>query len=278
MNTVNIYRYIDPLSYLKDSLQEKQTRNAKFSLRSWARDLGINEATILSQILNGKRAIPLHYISKFTKGLRLKNKEAEYLEAIIEAHEAKTSGQKVLWSRKAQKISFEASYQAQKLEDFRLFENPLHMIILSLIQIKGFKEDPKWIQSNLFQKYSLLKIKESLDLLYSQGLIIKNEAGHVSRTSAHVSSTHGVASLWIKKFHDQSLKEAAEAIYAQSLDDREYASYVFCMKTTDLPEIKNKIRDFTTELLAQYTAGTGEGDSVYQMNLNLFLRSQKQDI
>src|SRR5688500_13060669 len=62
------------LSKMREGLSLKQRNNPHYSLRAYARDIGIHPAT-LSQIINGKRALPAKDSEKVIKKLNLGPKE-----------------------------------------------------------------------------------------------------------------------------------------------------------------------------------------------------------
>lgn len=86
---MNIYTYTEPEIYLKDMLYMKKRKNPQFSLRAWARLLGMKTHTPLQLMLASKRPIPKKYIPLFGKSLTLSLDEIEYLEMMIDHQRAK---------------------------------------------------------------------------------------------------------------------------------------------------------------------------------------------
>lgn len=86
---MNIYTYTEPEVYLKDMLLMKKRKNPQFSLRAWARLLGMKTHTPLQLMLASKRPIPKKYIPLFGKSLMLSLDEVEYLELMIDYQRAK---------------------------------------------------------------------------------------------------------------------------------------------------------------------------------------------
>lgn len=50
---LDIYRYKDLSLYLADTLSERKTKNPRFSLRAWAKQLGQRTPSLLSDVLHG---------------------------------------------------------------------------------------------------------------------------------------------------------------------------------------------------------------------------------
>lgn len=91
---MNIYTYTKPEVYLKDMLAAKKQKNPQFSLRAWARLLGMKTHTPLQLMLASKRPIPKKYIPLFGKSLTLSEEEVIYLEAMIDHQRARTEAAK----------------------------------------------------------------------------------------------------------------------------------------------------------------------------------------
>tara|TARA_B100001971_G_scaffold215195_1_gene260237 strand:+ start:61887 stop:62297 length:411 start_codon:yes stop_codon:yes gene_type:complete len=97
---MNIYTYTEPEIYLKDMLYMKKRKNPQFSLRAWARLLGMKTHTPLQLMLASKRPIPKKYIPLFGKSLTLSLDEIEYLELMIDHQRAKNPKAKELAKKK----------------------------------------------------------------------------------------------------------------------------------------------------------------------------------
>lgn len=59
---LKIYGYIDPVLFLKDSLDLKREINSNFSLRSWAQSLGMKSHGPLHVMISGQRSIAKKHI------------------------------------------------------------------------------------------------------------------------------------------------------------------------------------------------------------------------
>ncbi len=91
---MDIYTYTRPELYLKDMLAAKKEKNPQFSLRAWARLLGMKTHTPLQLMLASKRPIPKKYIPLFGKSLNLSDEEVIYLEIMIDHQRARNEEQK----------------------------------------------------------------------------------------------------------------------------------------------------------------------------------------
>lgn len=93
---MNIYSYTQPEIYLKDMLAAKKEKNPQFSLRAWARLLGMKTHTPLQLMLASKRPIPKKYIPLFGKSLSLSEEDVHYLEIMIDHQRARNEADKAI--------------------------------------------------------------------------------------------------------------------------------------------------------------------------------------
>lgn len=107
---MNIYTYTEPEIYLKEMLAAKKEKNPQFSLRAWARLLGMKTHTPLQLMLASKRPIPKKYIPLFGKSLALKEEEVAYLEVMIDHQRARKEADKLKFKNLMNAI------QSEKLE------------------------------------------------------------------------------------------------------------------------------------------------------------------
>ena len=62
------------LQKLKEEFSRRKRANSVYSLRAYGRDLGIHPST-LSQVISGKRSLPVKTVKRVTEGLRLRATE-----------------------------------------------------------------------------------------------------------------------------------------------------------------------------------------------------------
>jgi uncharacterized protein (TIGR02147 family) len=211
----------------------------------------------------------MHYVQAFAKSMGLSSVEGKYLEAITGVKNAKTPMERILWTKAAQKFLLKVSYQVEWMDEFEFFKDPFLHVLLNLISLSDFRPDLEWIKAQFPKEVSKEQIRDGLALLLRKNIIAKDpKAGYV-RVHRHLSAKHDSASLAVKKFHETSLLQAIEAIYTQTLDEREFGSYVFAMDEQDIHEIKADIREFTSELVAKYSTRKAPKNRVYHFNVNL---------
>ena len=270
----SVFDYSDPIEFLNRILLEKQARNPRFSLRAWAKELGLTQPTPLSQILRSMRPIPISYRIKFSKNLNLNRQEKRYFEAIVSIRFVRNNDEREFWIKQAAQIHRRATFELDEISNFEIFQDPLTMILLQMTELEGFKIEFSWIRKMLAFRATDAEISRSLELLTSGGYIVKTAEKRWVRTNQFLSSKHDVPSLWVKKYHQSNLKRAEDAIFTQGVDEREFGSYILCMKKERLAEAKKMIRNFTKDLIVTLTGEEEKGDVLYHFGVNFFAQTK----
>lgn len=116
--------------FLQQDLARRCAGNEHYSLRSYARHLAIDHAT-LSQLLRGKRTLTARVIAELGQRLGL---DAEAI-ARYQAVEAAAAGDDTAGS--------ELRLLAQQAAE--LIADPFHFALLELVRVRGFRPDSRWI-------------------------------------------------------------------------------------------------------------------------------------
>lgn len=83
----NIHDFQDYRVYLKEVLASRRKLNKDFSLRAWARNVGVPPSTF-SEVLNGRRHLPMNIASKVARTLGLSNQEQMHFLLVVMANQS----------------------------------------------------------------------------------------------------------------------------------------------------------------------------------------------
>lgn len=89
MSEATILSYTDYRAFLRDELSRRQARNARYSLRSFARDLGLAPPR-LSDILRGRYGLSGAAAAELAVKLRMTEREAARLRDLAEAEHGRS--------------------------------------------------------------------------------------------------------------------------------------------------------------------------------------------
>jgi uncharacterized protein (TIGR02147 family) len=258
---------------LRDILARKMSRNASFSLRAFARDLGVSH-TYLSLVLNGKKSLSLKKVIQFSQLLQLDEREASlFMKAGTReargraAQKARTSSLRP--GKQARKqIEEEEKYFEFEVDRFRLLCDWYHVPILELTYTKDFQSDPIWIARRL--SISPEQARNAIDRLKRLGLL-EECGGKLSKTQAKLSIAPKGFEKAVRDYHQQMLTKASEILESGDPEDfeaRDITASCMAIDPAKLPEARKKIDAFRRSML-RYLAN-GESSEVYHLNVQLF--------
>ncbi len=267
---VEIYHYMQTSSLLRDKFQEKKKRNAAFSIRSWANQMGLQSHGSLQQILAGKRTLPKKYIPLISRSLQFSVEEMGYFETLVDFEKAKNQEERDYYYQKLTQLRpTNEEVTVLEIENYKYFQNPLHAIVRTMMDRKDFCSDPSWIKEQLRMKVTENEIKDVLKRLITLGLVEEKE-GTLVKSNSRVRNKLDVPSKAVQQFHQKMSQVAAEQVSGQRVDEREYNSFSLNMDKRDIPRAKEKIRKFVNEFMDEFELNAGESRDTYHINLQLF--------
>lgn len=232
--------------FLQGELDRRIKKNAKYSLRSFARFIGISH-TSLSCVLRGQRPISPKTITKVAIALGVDPKNLN----VTESHSTSVS----------------QSLEKVTVDNYHLIADWYHDAILELVLIKDFKEDPNWIATKL--GINRTEAKVALERLFEMNLIERTEDGFKlsshSTTNVHQPQTTGAR----KKNQLQILDLSKEAIQNTSFNLRDHSSITMAINSKDIPIAKEMIKNFRRQLMDTLQSNS-ELDQVYQLHIGFF--------
>lgn len=251
---------------LRRGLVSRERKNASYSLRAYARDLGINPGN-LSAILQGKKGLSPQAAARIGRQLGLS--ESEQLELIQLAKAEFARSQKERKEAKATLIARGDDSRASRdltLEAYQMISDPIHSSILEALRVPGVDASPEALAEAMgCTKNVVLDVLGRLEALE----LLTRERGKFQVLDAVVRSPRGFSSDAIRSHHSQILKKAETALYTQGLDEREFQSTQLCIRKADLPEMKLFLQKMWQEFAARFAANT-DGDDVYEFSQQLF--------
>lgn len=249
--------------FLLEEFRSRRSRNPHYSLRAFARDLGM-PASKLSQNLRGLCGISVAKAEKIAAKLQMRDDEKQLFLALVESQHARSRVARQQAQASLQKIR-EEKLDEMSLETFSTIRDWYHMAILEMTDIKGFRPDPEWIAAKLGLPADI--VREAVQRLQNLELLLI-EGDTWRQTHAELELPSGVPSRTIREHHKQILTKAIVALDQVAVERRDYSSQTFAFDHNNLNEVKNMIREFQRKLGKLSHQGTK--DSVYVMSMQLF--------
>lgn len=234
---------------LLQEMTRRRTRNSAYSMRAFARDLGVG-VTTLSDVLADKRSLSKTNLEKVLEKLSVSPTEASEL-----------------WSQHKEQHKKTIPLELSILEEdhFRFIADWYYLAILNLAKNENNRSSPSWIADRLSISPDL--VREALKRLQRLGLL-QVSGGRLVRTSQSLSTTVDIPSAAIRKHHSQNLEKAAHALENVEVNLREFGSVTMAVNMKNLPRAKEILFQARKKIGALLEEGpTSE---VYTLSFQLF--------
>ncbi len=232
--------------WLQRQFTERCKRNARYSLRAFAKSLEI-DASSLSQILSGKRPLSKDSIQSLCAKLAASPKDLK------------------AFGLGKQGVSTQDVYHQVNLDTFAVISEWYHYAILELTFVSGFKTDPKWIAQKL--SITVEEAKAATQRLKRLGLLLEENASLVKSSklltnqSVNTSGAH-------RELQKQIIGKALTAVEECRSEEKDITSMTMAIDESNLPKARELIQKFRRDLCALLE--DGEQTRVYNLGIQLY--------
>lgn len=239
---------------LRTRLKEKMQTNPSYSLRAFAKNLGISPSG-LSMMMNGKTPITLSSISKIGMKLNFSHQEIEDL-------------QMSLLTEKNFTVMKVKDFEVIDSDRFELIKEWYHYGILNLMRTKGFQQKPAWIAKRL--GITITDVQSAVERLEKVGLIKIENGVWVDISSKFTSHTNNKQySEAAKKNQIQLFTKALDCIEKVDFTNRNHTGTTIAISVKDLDRAKERITKFRKQFMAEFDREMN-ADEVYHISVALF--------
>ncbi|MCM2279053.1 MAG: TIGR02147 family protein [Oligoflexia bacterium] len=262
--------------FLRERLESRCRANPRYSLRAFARDLGVSSAR-LSEVLNRKQGLSAASAAGIGMRLGLSKGEIVRFQDLVASEDARSKGAREAALQRIQSQLDQARDRYRQLEEdsFRAISDWYHYALLELTATRGFKSNPAWIARRLgiSQVEAELAIERLLRLK-----LLRLESGKLEATPEAPTTTNGVPSEAIRRFNQQILEKASRAISLQSVEERDISTVTVSIRKSDLPLFRERIKRFRRDFnrFAESAVPRHQREEVYSLAIQFFRLSEPE--
>jgi hypothetical protein len=240
---------------LKTVYRERTTRSPAYSLRAFARDLGVSHS-LLSLVMNGRKALTIASALKICTRL---GDEARWGEALL----ASAGG-----PGPSAPLKVNREFFVLEQDRAHLLREWYHLAILDLTELQGSRPHAGWISERL--GITVQQSQLALDRLVRLGLLeITTEGWKKRHSELAISTRHEDEAL--RGYHRQAIQRALKKLEApgpEAARDRDITGALIPVNRERLEEGKRRIAKFRRQLLAYLSKGPKT--ELFQLNVQLF--------
>ena len=249
---------------LSCELARRQARNPAYSLRAFARALGVS-ATTLSEALAGHRGLVPRTATQIAHRLGLAPDEhAAFLLSALGGVERRRP---IVAGGKA-----DPAYDDLDVDRFKMVADWYHFAILSLAKLAANAADPAWIAARLgISRAEALQAFERLQRL----ALIEVRGKKFRRTSGPLFVRGGAPSAAIRKFHRQNLDKAIDSLERDDVSVRDMSSMTMAINPRRMPDARKQVQKFRERMASLLEED--DATAVYTLAIQLFPVSNVED-
>ena len=239
---------------MKEALSMKQRNNPYYSLRAFARDIGIHPAT-LSQIINGKRNLPKRDCEKVLSKLNLTPKEKNlFVESL-----RKKNNLTIQKEDDDHRFLLDESY-------FKIISEWEHFAVLELFNIPSFQKSKEDIAQRL--DLNLNRVDVVISNLTLASLISIDKSGQFYKIHSDVKTTDNIKSQALRDSHKETMLMGIQKIDEIQMELRDFSSVTLVLDPQKLNEAKQIIKEFRKKMSSLSTQDNPQ--EVYQLAIQFF--------
>lgn len=268
MNTELNYR-----TFLNQELEARKRRNPAYSLRSFARDLGMNSSK-LSEVLNAKCGLSDESANRIAKEIKLSVDETNLFLQLVRSEHSRNYKTRMQAKKEIETLKESMGYAEIDLERFKIIADWQHFAILELTELSDFQSSSLWIARKLNIEESVAQ--KSIERLVDFGLLKVNEEGRFVQTSLHLATPSGITSRVIREHHLQILNLAQSAIADLPTTEREVSSTTLAIDFDRMDEAREFLKAFRRQF-SQDMQGIEKKNRVYCLSMQFFPLDQNNN-
>jgi transcriptional regulator with XRE-family HTH domain len=240
---------------LKFKLDQIKKKNPRYSLRSFARKIGVASGT-LSLFINGKRDISLDLAEQISNKLGLNGDEYDSFFRPFRITDA---------------IKNPIEYDHYDLSLFSPEENWIALATLNLLSLKDFILSAGNLSRRLGITESVAKI--IIDKLIARGEIAWSKEGKAIRVHSRLQTTDNKKNSTLRQIQLNNLKLAERSLQRDDMQERDFTSMTMAINEDYLQDAKKIIRKFEDEI--SVFLESGNKNRIYKLNIQLFPLDKK---
>jgi uncharacterized protein (TIGR02147 family) len=272
-----LLQYLDYRAFLNDYCAWRREADPAFSQRVFAKEAGLpgSSSSLLPAVLKGRRNLSQTLRVKFSRALKLPEREASYFDLLVQFNQAKGMTEKNFFF--AQLSKFRAS-RAHVLREnqFEYFSKWYYSAVRNFFSMETRERNPAAIAARLFPEVTSAQVEDAIRLLLNLELIKKTANGYAV-TEKHISTPKDVQARAAREHLLELTRMSMELLDKTPPELRQYNALMFTVSPQGFAAVKERVRSFLEELREILDRDQGE-DRVYSLTLQLFPNSRLPEV
>ena len=269
-----LLQYLDYRAFLADYCEWRRLADPGFSQRVFAKeaDLPASSSSLLPAVLKGRRNLSQNLRVKFSKALKLAERDANYFDVLVQFNQAKGMSEKNFFFTQLSKFRSSRAHVLNETQ-FEFFSKWYYSAIRNFFSMETGERNPVAIAGRLFPEVSPEQVEDAIRLLLSLELIKKTANGYAV-TEKHISTPKDVQARAAREHMLELTRMSMEILDKTPAALRQYNALMFTVSPQGFDTVKDRIRSFLEELREILDRDQDE-DRIYSLTLQLFPNSRE---
>jgi uncharacterized protein (TIGR02147 family) len=193
--------------------------------------------------------------------LKLNPEESNFFKLLSDPRIKRASGQ---IEKAKQALEAARNRKILSLEVFQMIAEWQHLSLLEALKKDSWRKDLHAVAERL--GISIETITSSLKRLKKLGLV----DNHNRTTDGQVATVQDTPSQAIRTHHQTMIRKALVALEAQPVEEREFQTSHMIFDQKQMPEIKERIRDFQGQLIREFGSSPESSEDIYCLAIQFF--------
>lgn len=284
MQMPEISQYMDYRKFLADFYAFKRDQTKKdirpYNYQMFSAAANIKSPQYLRLIIEGKRNLSIDMVAKFAKALNLQKEQTEELKNLVNYTQATDPSERNRFLKELMEKRVNQQIKSGEIDSKAWEKVPswVTWVIFSMVDQKDVNFEPAQLKQLLGEKATLDEITESLNKLLEAGELVKDpETGKIKRARPLMENADNIPVALVKKLQAELLYLGMESLFQDDPTDREFGTVTLSLTKAEFEEIKFKLRQMRKQMTKDNSIARsqGEGDRIYQLNVQLFPVTKK---
>ena len=247
---------LDLADRLQQELVQRCQKNPKYSLRAFAKGMGV-DPSLLSKVIHRKRRLSSRSLQKIARHLSFS--PDEYMRYQTEDELEVTP----------------APNQALRMaaDQFALIADWYHYAVFELVEVVGFDPSPRWIAQSL--GISVAEARGAVERLLRLGILNQQPNGDLVKAQRFITTTgNPFTTSAFRQLQKGILEKACEALENVPFEERDQSSMTVAIAEQDLPRAQDSFRRLRQEI-GQLGETTETKERVYHLSISFYPVSQR---
>lgn len=255
------------IRFLHAELRERNLKNPRYSLRAFARDLGVS-ASRLSELLRGKGKMSTPFAQSIAEALGPDSEKAKLFLSMVLAEKSQNSTERQMAEKQVRLWKNYLAVEELMLDEFQQMSDWYYLGIWNFLHLKTKNNVPGICDE--FPDLSVETVKSCLQTLTRFDLV-EEEDGYYFATKEKLKAFYEFSSFAVRQYHKGMMQKAAKTLDDLPLEERYFLSHIFCIGEEQYQQIQEKMNTFFKELSLELKESRPEKlDAVYSVGAQCF--------